>query len=112
MARRNNEITDAATAAWDTLAELVRQLQDYRAQLTPIDKVVTEIGALDQSSHRITDDAVRQLHIDAAGNTLHRGDVHEATTELADLNANLAARLATLRQSLTDTTNGLPLSAP
>lgn len=112
VARRNNEITDAATAAWETLVELVRQLQDYRAQLAPIDKVVTEIATLDQSSHRITDDAVRQLHIDAAGNTLHRGDVHEATTELADLNAHLAARLTTLRQSLTDTTNGLLLSAP
>lgn len=112
VARRNAEITDAATAAWATLVELVRQLLDYRAQLEPIDKVFAEIAALDQSSHRITDDAVRQLHIDAAGNTLHTGDVNAATTELADLNANLAARLATLHHSLADTTNGLPLSAP
>ncbi len=113
VARRNNtEITDAATAAWDTLVELVSQLQDYRTQLAPIDAVFAEIAALDQSSRRISDDAVRQLHVDAAGNTLHTSDVNEATTELADLNANLAARLATLHHSLTATTNGLLLSAP
>ena len=37
----------------------------------------------------------------AAGNTLHTGAVSAATVELAYLNANLAARLPTLRQSLT-----------
>lgn len=112
VARRNAEITDAATAAWDTLVDLVRQLQDYRTQLVPIDGVFAEIAALNQSSRRITDDAVRQLHIDAAGNTLHTGAVNEATAELADLDANLTARLVTLRHSLSATTNGLLLSAP
>lgn len=112
VARRNAEITDAAGAAWDTLVSLVRQLLDYRTQLAPIDAVFAEITALDQSSRRITDDAVRQLHVDAAGNTLHTGDVNAATAELADLNANLAARLATLHHSLTATSNGLLLSAP
>ena len=90
----------------------MRQLQDYRKSLTPVDAIFAEIRALQQSSLRITDDAVRQLHVDAAGNTLHTGAVGAATAELADLNANLAARLATLRQSLTATTNGLVLRAP
>ena len=112
VARRNTEITDAAADAWNTLVALVRQLQDYRKSLTPVDAIFAEIRALQQSSLRITDDAVRQLHVDAAGNTLHTGAVGAATVELADLNANLAARLATLRQSLTATTNGLVLRAP
>jgi hypothetical protein len=112
VARRNAEIIDAAGEAWNTLVALVRQLQDYRKSLTPVDVIFTEIRALQQSSMRITDDAVRQLHVDAAGNTLHTGAVGAATVELADLNANLAARLSTLRQSLTATTNGLVLRAP
>jgi hypothetical protein len=112
VVRRNAEIADAAGDAWNTLVALVRQLQNYRKSLTPIDAIFAEIRALQQSSLRITDDAVRQLHVDAAGNTLHTGAVGAATVELADLNANLAARLATLRQSLTATTNGLVLRAP
>lgn len=112
VARRNAEITDAAGDAWNTLVALVGQLQDYRKSLTPVDVIFAEIRALQQSSLRITDDAVRQLHVDAAGNSLHTGAVGAATVELADLNANLAARLSTLRQSLTATTNGLVLRAP
>jgi hypothetical protein len=112
VARRNAEITDAAGDAWNTLVALVGQLQDYRKSLTPVDVIFAEIRALQQSSLRITDDAVRQLHVDAAGNMLHTGAVGAATVELADLNANLAARLSTLRQSLTATTNGLVLRAP
>jgi hypothetical protein len=112
VARRNAEIDDAAGEAWNTLLALVRQLQDYRKALAPIDVIFAEILALQQSSMRITDDAVRQLHIDAAGNTLHAGAVGAAAGELADLNANLTARLATLRQSLTAATNGLALRAP
>lgn len=112
VARRNAEIDDAAGEAWTTLLALVRQLQDYRKALAPVDVIFAEILALQQSSLRITDDAVRQLHIDAAGNTLHAGAVGAAAGELADLNANLTARLATLRQSLTAATNGLALRAP
>ncbi|QNJ90043.1 hypothetical protein HZU40_00655 (plasmid) [Mycolicibacterium fluoranthenivorans] len=112
VARRNAEITDAAGDAWNTLVALVGQLQDYRKSLTPVDVIFAEIRALHQSSLRITDDAVRQLHVDAAGNSLHTGAVGAATVELADLNANLAARLSTLRQSLTATTNSLVLRAP
>ena len=112
VGRRNAEITAAAGDAWNTLVALVRQLQDYRKSLAPVDAIFAEIRALQQCSLRITDDAVRQLHVDAAGNTLHTGAVGAATVELADLNANLAARLATLRQSLTATTNGLVLRAP
>ncbi len=112
VARRNAEIDDAAGEAWTTLLALVRQLQDYRKALAPVDVIFAEILALQQSSLRITDDAVRQLHIDAAGNTLHAGAVGAAADELADLNANLTARLATLRQSLTAATNGLALRAP
>ncbi len=112
VARRNAEINDAAGEAWDTLIALVRQLQAYRKALAPIDVLFAEILALQQSSLRITDDAVLQLHIDAAGNTLHAGAVGAAAGELADLNANLTARLATLRQSLTAATNGLVLRAP
>ena len=112
VARRNAEITDAAGDSWNTLVALVGQLQDYRKSLTPVDVIFAEIRALQQSSLRTTDDAVRQLHVDAAGNTLHTGAVGAATVELADLNANLAARLTTLRQSLTATTNGLVLRAP
>lgn len=98
--------------AWNTLVELVRQLQDYKKHLGPIDAVCAEITALQASSLRVTDDAVRQLHVDAAGNALHSDTVDAVTAELADLNANLAARLRTLRQSLTATTNGLAISAP
>ena len=55
---------------------------------------------------------MHQLHVDAAGNTLQCDTVNEASAELADLNVNLAARLRTLRQSLTTTTNGLAIGAP
>ena len=75
VARRNAEITAAAGDAWNTLVALVRQLQDYRKSLTPVDAIFAEIRALQQSSLRITDDAVRQLHVDAAGNALHTGAV-------------------------------------
>ena len=109
MAGRNAEITDAA---WNTLAALARQLQNYRKALVPVDAILAEIVALQQSSVRITDEAVRQLHVDAAGNALHTDAVGAATVELADLNANLTARLATLRQSLTAANNGLVLRAP
>lgn len=112
VARRNAEITEAATAAWNTLVNLVRQLQDYRTQLAPIDAVFAEITALHQSSHRITDSALNQLHIDAAGNTLQTDDINDATSELADLNANLAERLGALHHSLTATPNRLLLHAP
>ena len=112
VARRNAEIDDAAGEAWNTLLDLVRQLQAYRKALASVDVIFVEILAPQQSSLRITDDAVRQLHIDAAGNTLHASAVGAAAGELADLNANLTARLATLRQSLTTATNGLVLRAP
>ena len=112
VARRNAEIADAATDAWETLVELMRQLQDYHKQLAPIDAVFAEITALQTSTLRVTDAAVHQLHVDAAGNTLQSDTVNEASAELADLNANLAARLRTLRQSLTTTANGLAIIAP
>lgn len=112
VTRRNAEITDAAGDAWTTLVALVRQLQDYRQALIPVDAIHAEIVALQQSSLRITDAAVRQLHVDAAGNTLHTGAVGAATGELTDLNSNLAARLTTLRHNLTAATNGLALRAP
>ncbi len=109
VARRNAEITDAADDAWTTL---VRQLQGYRSALAPVDAIQAEITALQQSSLRITDAAVRQLHVDATGNDLNADAVGAATRELADLNANLAARLTTLCHSLTTATNGLVLRAP
>ena len=112
VARRNAEITDAATDAWQTLVELVRQLQDYKKQLAPIDAICTQITALQLSTARVTDDAVHQLHVDAAGNALHADTVDAVTDELADLQANLAARLRTLRQSLTAATSGLAIDAP
>ena len=112
VARRNDEIADAASDAWSALTDLVRQLQDYHRCLDPIDRIFAEITALQQSSIRVTDAAVRQLHVDAAGSDLHADAINEATVELADLNANLAARLAILRQSLTASTNGLTLTAP
>ena len=75
VGRRNAEITAAAGDAWNTLVALVRQLQDYRKSLAPVDAIFAEIRALQQCSLRITDDAVRQLHVDAAGNTLHTSAV-------------------------------------
>lgn len=107
VARRNAEINDAACDAWNTLLALVRQLQDYRTALAPIDAIFIEILTLQQSITRITDNAVRQLHIDAAATTMQTDAVGTASNELADLNANLTARLATLRQSLTAASNGL-----
>jgi hypothetical protein len=112
VARRDAEITDAADDAWTTLVALVRQLQGYRSALASVDAIQAEITALQQSSLRITDAAVQQLHVDAAGNDLHADAVGAATRELADLNANLAARLTTLRHTLTTATNGLVLRAP
>ena len=104
VARRNAEITDAASDAWRTLGELVRQLQDYKKQLAPIDAIGSQITALQLSSVRVTDDAVHQLYVDAAGNALHGDTVDAITAELTDLHANLAARLRTLHQGLTAAT--------
>lgn len=112
VARRNTEITDAASDAWLTLVELVRQLHDYHKQLAPIDAICAQISALGLSSARVTDAAVHQLHVDAAGNALHADTVDAATDELADLQANLATRLRVLHQSLTGTTSGLAIDAP
>ena len=50
VARRNAEITDAAGDAWNTLVALVRQLQDYRKSLTPVDAIFAEIRALQRAA--------------------------------------------------------------
>lgn len=111
IARRNSEIRAAAENAWSTLTELVRQLHDYKQQLAPIDEMVREIAALHLSTTRVTDDAVRQLMVDAAGNTAKAGVVAAATVELGELNANLTARLEYLRQALSEPANVLPITA-
>ena len=112
VARRNTEITDAAGDAWNTLVALVRQLQDYRESLYPDRRDLrrdSRAAAEQPAHHRCccasTARRRRRQH-------LHTGAVGAATVELADLKTNLAARLATLRQSLTATTNGLVLRAP
>ncbi|EUA36824.1 hypothetical protein I549_4410 [Mycobacterium avium subsp. avium 2285 (R)] len=112
VVRRNTEIVDAANDAWHTLVDLVRQLQDYRDSLAPVDALHSEIAALRQSNLRITDDALRQLHVDAAGNELRAYELYSATTDQADLNANLTEQLATLRHTLATTNNRLALRAP
>lgn len=111
LARRNDEITLHAEKAWETLTELVRQLYEYKEQLAPIDNMVREIAALNLSSARVTDDAVRQLMVDAAGNTAKAGVVADATVELSELNANLTARLDFLRHALAEPANILPITA-
>ncbi|TMS50675.1 hypothetical protein [Mycobacterium sp. DBP42] len=111
ITRRNDEITLHAEKAWATLTELVRQLYEYKQQLAPIDSMVREIAALRLSTSRVTDEAVRQLMVDAAGNTVKAGDVAAATVELSELNANLTARLDFLRQALTEPVNILPITA-
>jgi hypothetical protein len=85
----------------------VRQLQDYRKSLTPVDAIFAEIRALrEQPASPMTPCS---SCVDAAGNALHTGAVG-AVTEVADLNTNRGA-LATLRQSLTATTNACPACA-
>lgn len=49
------------------LAVVSSRLYDYKQQLALIDKVVAEIAALQLSTDSVTEDAVRQLHIDGAG---------------------------------------------
>ena len=112
VARRNAEISDAAADAWNTLVALVRQLQDYRKSLTPVDTIFAEIRALQQCSLRITDDAVRQLHVDAAGNALHTGAVGGPLSNLPTSTPTLRRGWRPCAKSLTATTNGLVLRAP
>ncbi|MEY8019163.1 hypothetical protein [Mycobacterium servetii] len=111
VARRNNEILDAAEKAWDALVELVRQLIEYQKQLAPINAMVAEIAALELSATKVTDDAVRQLAIDAASTAYKTDTITAATAELTELKANLTARLEFLRQALTEPDNILPITA-
>lgn len=112
VARRNNEILAAAEKAWAALVELVRQLIDYQKQLAPIDAMVAEIAALTLSVTKVTDDAVRQLAIDAASIAYKADVVTGAAAELGELNANLTARLQFLRRALTEPASILPITAP
>lgn len=109
--RRNDDITAAADDAWSTLVELVRQLQDYQRQIAPIDAMLTDIEALQQSAVRIPDAAVQQLFIDAANNETHAATVTNATAELAELNANLEARLHLVCEALGQPASVLQVSA-
>lgn len=109
--RRNDDVTAAADDAWSTLVELVRQLQDYQRQIAPIDAMLTDIEALQLSAMRIPDAAVQQLFVDAANNEAHAGQITNATAELAELNANLEARLHLVREALGQPASVLPVSA-
>lgn len=111
VARRNDEIRKTAERAWTSLVELVEQLHDYKTELAPIEAIVAEIEAIDLSALRVSDDAVRQLDIDAAGNEFTSNDVKAATSELDELNANLAARLDALHHALGSTTSVLTVVA-
>lgn len=111
VARRNEEICDAAERAWVSLVELVVQLQKYKTELEPIEAVVAEIEAYELSRHRTDDKALRQLNVDAVGNEYASGDVSAAAAEVDELNADLATRLKTLSHALAATTNVLTVAA-
>ncbi|WP_102144323.1 hypothetical protein [Mycobacterium hubeiense] len=99
-ADRHREITTAIDEAWDRLVGLVVELDQYCTQLAPIDALVTEINALQLSAERVSDDALRQLHIDAVGSDLKRDTIANSAAELAELTANLNGRLEVLRGAL------------
>ncbi|SKK31432.1 hypothetical protein [Mycobacteroides abscessus] len=105
---RNKDMQAAAAVAWDSLVALVAQLRDYYTnQLTPIDALLADIAKVTASQTWMPDAAVLQLHIDAAGNDLRREDIAAAAGALQDLRADLSARFAFLRQTLTDENNML-----
>lgn len=109
-ARRYQEVISAVDDAWNTLVALVTELDAYRAELAPIDALVEEITALQLCSERVSDDALRQLHIDAAGNELKRSAIADTSAELADLTANLTGRLEVLRCALRAPSSTLALA--
>lgn len=107
--RRYREINDALTDAQDRLVAMIRELASYSAALKPIDALVDEIESLALSTQRVSDDAVRQLRIDAAGSEFTRVDICDARAELADLNANLTSQLGVLHAALRLPESALPL---
>lgn len=104
---RNAQITAAANRAFLTLADMVQQLATYRDQLAPLDRQIAEIQALQRSTQNVTDDDLRQLNIDAASNELQTDTINAAALELAEVNANLQARLEFLQTTLAAPTNML-----
>lgn len=109
--RRYREITDAVTAAENRLVALVDELARYSASLKPIDRLVEELAALSLSSERVSDNAVRQLQIDAAGSEFQLRDIRDARAELVDIEANLTGRLDILHAALHTPDAALPLVA-
>lgn len=110
-ARRYTEITDALAEAEKQLIAIVWELWDYRCSMAPINSLVDEISALNLSTERVSDDALRQLRIDGAASALERTQISDAHGELADLKANLTARLEVLHSQLHLPAAALPLVA-
>lgn len=100
--RRYREITVA----------LVDELARYSASLKPIDKLVEDLAALSLSSERVSDNAVRQLQIDAAGSEFQASDIRAARADLVEIEANLTGRLDVLHAALHTPEAALPLAAP
>lgn len=109
--RRYRDITDALAAAEERLVALVDELARYSVSLKPIDGLVEELAALSLSSERVSDNAVRQLQIDAAGSEFQRRDIRDARAELVDLEANLTGQLDVLHAALHTPDATLPLVA-
>lgn len=107
---RNTEITAAADRAFLTLVNVVQQLATYRDQLAPLDRQIAEIQALQRSTQNVTDEDLRQLNIDAALNEMHTEAINAAAVELAEVNANLQARLEFLQTTLAAPTNMLAIT--
>lgn len=107
---RNAEITAAANRAFLTLVDMVQQLATYRDQLAPLDRQIAEIQALQRSTQNVSDDDLRQLNIDAALNEMHTEAINAAALELAEVNANLQARLEFLQTTLAAPTNMLAIT--
>lgn len=110
-ARRYKDITDALADAEEQLIAIVGELWDYRCSMAPINSLVDEISALNLSTERVSDDAVHQLRIDGAASELERAHISDARGELADLKANLTARLEVLHSQLHLPAAALPLVA-
>ncbi|WP_069162931.1 hypothetical protein [Nocardia altamirensis] len=102
--------SQAADAAWIALVKLVTMLHRYRADLLPIEDMLAELAALERTANIDIDDAIRQLHIDAAGSELDQDIMAAHITELADIRTALTARVAALRAALNVGPFTLPLA--
>lgn len=96
-------ISEAVETAWVALMELIEQLDHYHSELVTIEQLLITAAELDNTPplrELSLDDIARQLLRDATASTFDTDALAAHASELTDLQADLTARIAFLRDLL------------